>query len=78
MLSLEREPSKRILLTLSPVIPCCMIAFFVIPIWIILHLNRDKMVNAGYMDVFFSVVLLSGIIAGYMDYVRFHITGERK
>ena len=77
MPSFEQEPSKRILLTLSPVIPCCIIAAFVIPVWIILHLNRDKMVNAEYMDAFFAAVLLLGIFAGYMDYLRYHIAFDQ-
>ena len=35
------------------------------------------MVNAEYMEVFFFVVLLLGIIAGYIDYLRFHITFDK-
>ncbi len=77
MSSFEQEPSKRILLTLSPAIPCSIIAALVIPTWIILHLNKDKMVNTDYMDLFFSVVLLLGIIAAYIDYLRYHITFDK-
>ena len=77
MSSFEQEPSKRILLTLSPAIPCSIIAALFIPIWIIAHMNKDKMVNVEYMDVFFSVVLLLGIITAYIDYLRFHIIFDK-
>ena len=77
MPSFEQEPSKRVLLTLSPVIPCSIIVALVIPTWIISHMNKDKMVNTEYIDVFFSVVLLLGIIAGYLCYLRYHITFDK-
>ena len=77
MLSFGQEPSKRVLLTLSPVIPCSIIAALVIPAWIILHLNKDKLVNAEYLDVFFAVVLLLGIILGYLGYLAYHITFDQ-
>ncbi len=77
MPSCEQEPSKKILLTLSPVFSCSIPAALVIPVWIILHLNKAKMVNAEYMDVFFAALLLLGIISGYMDYLRYHITFDQ-
>ena len=74
MSSSEQEPSKRILLSAPAVPQSCLLVALVIPAWIILHLNKDKLVNAEYVDVFFAVVLLLGIILGYLGYLAYHIT----